>query len=112
VAAGRVGATCSRDLRHQVLSGNRRGRARQGAGGDWRTGGYARVCLYKLEATPSQDDFLAVLVNGVPTSQGSDTWNYDKATGKVEFVGAMCDQIRSATQGSALTMEFRIVEGL
>lgn len=67
-------------------------------------------CVYKLNATPSDARFLSVLIDGVATPQGSDTWTY--SPGQVTFVGALCTRVMSATPANPVQVDIRIVEGM
>jgi hypothetical protein len=67
-------------------------------------------CVYPLEATPSDPKFLTVLIDGVTTPAGTDTWNY--SGGKITFTGALCNKVSNATPSTPVRVEFRIVEGL
>ncbi|MHB8877832.1 MAG: adventurous gliding motility lipoprotein CglB [Myxococcaceae bacterium] len=72
--------------------------------------GVGNVCEYTLDATPSNDKFLTVIVDGVSLSASDTTWRY--ASGKVTFLGAFCDKLTNATPNAQVKVEFRIVEGL
>jgi hypothetical protein len=67
-------------------------------------------CAYKLDATPSDPKFLTVIIDGLSTTTGTETWTY--AAGTVTFVGAMCTKLSNATPNAPVKVEFRIVEGL
>ncbi|MBX7114502.1 MAG: adventurous gliding motility lipoprotein CglB [Myxococcaceae bacterium] len=73
--------------------------------------GIEGICKYKLDATPSDPRFLSVLVDGIPTLSGNDTWKY-VVGGTVELQGALCTRVTGATPQSPVKLEFRIVESI
>ncbi len=68
------------------------------------------ICRYALDAAPSDPRFVSVLVDGVPTLHGNDTWEY--AAGNVELKGALCARVTGATPQTPVKLEFRIVESI
>lgn len=72
--------------------------------------GLGDPCAYKLNATPSDPKFLTVIIDGVSTTTGTETWTY--SAGTVTFVGALCTKLNSSTTTAPVKVEFRIVEGL
>ncbi len=67
------------------------------------------ACTYTLSEQPSDKRFLAVVVDNNTIIEGSDTYSYDFATSKVNFVGATCDKIKRSTVQNPVNVEFRIV---
>jgi hypothetical protein len=67
-------------------------------------------CDYTLDASPSDPRFLSVIIDGVSTSSGPDTWSLN--AGKVTFTGALCSKLSNATPLAPVKVEFRIVQGL
>jgi|CXWL01.1.fsa_nt_gi hypothetical protein len=68
------------------------------------------ICKYALDAAPSDPRFISVLVNGVTTLGGIDTWEY--AAGAIELKGTLCDRVKAATPIDPVKLEFRIVEAI
>jgi hypothetical protein len=74
--------------------------------------GAGDVCVYKLDAPPSDPRFLSVLVDGKNEPSGPNTWAYDASTGTVTFQGDLCTQLRNSTSDKPVNVEFRAVSGL
>src|SRR6185369_12136418 len=72
-------------------------------------------CDYLLDVTPSDPNFITVLINGSPVPRGPDTWVYfgpggdGGANGKVQLVGALCTQAKSATPDNPVSVEIRLL---
>lgn len=72
-------------------------------------------CDYLLDVTPSDPNFITVLVNGNPVPRGPDTWVYfgpggdGGANGKVQLVGSLCTQAESATPDNPIKIEIRLL---
>jgi hypothetical protein len=72
-------------------------------------------CDYLLDVTPSDPNFITVLVNDTVVARGPDTWIYlgpggDGGTfGKVQLVGALCEQAKQATPDSPVEVEIRLL---
>ena len=67
-------------------------------------------CTFVLKATPSDERYLSVLVDGQNLTQGPQTYSYDFPSNTVTFQGAMCDRITASTPQRTVSVEFRIVE--
>jgi hypothetical protein len=65
------------------------------------------VCAYTLPSQPSDPRLLAVIVDGVGTPAGPDTWRYE--SGEVRFQGALCDKAKMP-RTTELQVEIRVVE--
>lgn len=68
-------------------------------------------CLFTLSDRPTDQRFLAVIINGATTPAGSASWTLTQA-GNVQFTGALCDRIKASTTAEPLNVEFRIVNTL
>jgi hypothetical protein len=68
-------------------------------------------CLFNLSDRPTDQRFLAVIINGTTTPAGSATWTLTQ-TGNVQFTGGLCDRIKASTTVEPLNVEFRIVNTL
>ncbi|MGQ0506113.1 MAG: adventurous gliding motility lipoprotein CglB [Myxococcaceae bacterium] len=71
-------------------------------------------CVWKLSTTPSDPQFLAVIVDGNAIARSGTTWEYSANTGTpiVTFKGDLCTKLTNATPNAAVALEFRIVESL
>lgn len=71
-------------------------------------------CAFPLEEAPSDDRFLAVIVNGQTTPKGASTWSLTRTAGRgtVQFVGPLCDRVKTSTTADPVAVEFRIVNTL
>ncbi len=70
-------------------------------------------CVYELRASPMDQRFLAVYVDGQRVDAGPNTWSYaqtDPPT--VTFSGATCTRLETATPNAPVEVEIRVVEGL
>ncbi|MBM4780512.1 MAG: adventurous gliding motility lipoprotein CglB [Archangiaceae bacterium] len=68
-------------------------------------------CLFSLSDKPTDDRFLAVIINGQTTSKGPNTWSL-LPSGAVQFAGQLCDRVKTSTTAEPLKVEFRIVNTL
>jgi hypothetical protein len=68
------------------------------------------VCTYTLTAQPSSDQLVSVLINGTATASGADTWVLQ--AGKIQFQGALCNQLKMSTAMNPVTVEVRVVQSL
>lgn len=68
-------------------------------------------CNFPLADRPTDDRFLAVIVDGQTTPKGVATWSMT-STGAVQFVGSICDRIKASTPVAPVSVEFRIVSTL
>jgi hypothetical protein len=77
-----------------------------------------KACETTLEVEPSDPGFLTVLVNGIATPSGPDTWIYNRKeqngvfTPVVTFQGALCERLKASTLEEPIELAFRIVETL
>lgn len=75
-------------------------------------------CNFKLGEKPSDDRFLAVIINGQTTAKGPDTWALlppspaSPEFGSVQFSGSLCARVKASTTAEPLKVEFRIVTTL
>jgi VWA domain-containing protein len=72
-------------------------------------------CDYPLAVTPSNPNFISVLINGTATDSGSATWQYvaPNATfpkGEVQLVGALCTQATNAKAQDPVNVEIRLLQ--
>lgn len=71
-------------------------------------------CDYVLDSTPSDPRFLSVIINGVSTPQGSNTWTYVAPSGAgsahVKFQGDLCTKLTTSDPLHPVKVEFRIVQ--
>jgi hypothetical protein len=67
-------------------------------------------CTFALTARPSDERYLAVLVDGQNLTEGPETYDYDFGTNKVTFLGATCERIEASTAQRPVRVEFRVVE--
>ncbi len=67
-------------------------------------------CEFVLQASPSDERYLSVLVDDQNLTQGPQTYSYDFPSNTVTFQGAMCDRITASTPQRTVSVEFRIVE--
>jgi len=76
--------------------------------------GAGTVCRYTLDATPSSDDLVSVMIDGVPTQPGPDTWNL--TNGQIVFPDtgpqSICAKLLMATPQAPIKLEIRIIEAL
>ncbi len=68
-------------------------------------------CLFDLSDKPTDDRFLAVIINGQTTVKGPNTWSL-LPSGGVQFAGQLCDRVKTSTTAEPLKVEFRIVSTL
>lgn len=68
-------------------------------------------CTFTLEQTPSDPSLLSVLIDGVETPSGPDTWVYDPAPA-VLFQGALCEKLKNTTPESPIEVEVQVVSSL
>lgn len=68
-------------------------------------------CLFDLSDKPTDDRFLAVIINGQTTAKGPNTWSL-LPSGGVQFAGQLCDRVKTSTTAEPLKVEFRIVSTL
>ncbi|MDP1915634.1 MAG: adventurous gliding motility lipoprotein CglB [Myxococcales bacterium] len=73
--------------------------------------GMGDPCNFSLSDRPTDDRFLAVIINGQTTTKGPNTWSL-LPTGAVQFAGQLCDRVKSSTTAEPLKVEFRIVSTL
>lgn len=77
-----------------------------------------KACETVLEETPSDPGFLTVLVDGVATPSGDQTWVYNLkdqngiSVPTVVFQGALCDRLKASTVENPIQLAFRIVQTL
>lgn len=67
-------------------------------------------CEFRLSSVPSDERFLAVIVDGQNVARGATTWDY--AAGTVTFLGDLCNRVVKSTTANPVDVEFRIVEQL
>ena len=67
-------------------------------------------CTFTLTARPSDEKYLAVLVDGQTLTEGPETFDYDFGKNQVTFVGATCTRLEASTPQRPVQVEFRIVE--
>jgi hypothetical protein len=72
--------------------------------------GADQVCTYVLTAQPSSDQLVSVLINGTATASGADTWVLQ--AGKIQFQGALCNELKMSTAMNPVTVEVRVVQSL
>jgi von Willebrand factor type A domain len=65
------------------------------------------VCTYTLPSQPSDPRLIAVIIDGVSTPAGADTWKYE--SGEVRFQGALCTKAKMP-RTTELKVEIRVVE--
>jgi hypothetical protein len=70
------------------------------------------ICTYVLEATPSNQDLVSVIVDGQPIESGPDTWTLN--AGKIVFsdTGMICPKLKTSTTQNPVNLEIRIVQAL
>lgn len=68
-------------------------------------------CNFSLADKPTDDRFLAVIIDGQTTTKGPNTWSL-LPTGAVQFAGQLCDRVKTSTTAQPLKVEFRIVSTL
>lgn len=68
-------------------------------------------CLFNLSDRPTDDRFLAVIINGQTTAKGPNTWSL-LPSGAVQFAGQLCERVKTSTTAEPLKVEFRIVSTL
>ena len=73
--------------------------------------GMGDPCNFSLSDRPTDDRFLAVIINGQTTTKGPNTWSL-LPTGAVQFAGQLCDRVKTSTTAEPLKVEFRIVSTL
>ena len=73
--------------------------------------GMGDPCNFPLSDKPTDDRFLAVIINGQTTTKGPNTWSL-LPTGSVQFAGQLCDRVKTSTTAEPLKVEFRIVSTL
>lgn len=66
------------------------------------------VCLFPLDARPTDQRYVSVLWQGKDLQPGADSWSY--SGGAVTFLGSYCAQIKASTNAAPIDVEFRIVE--
>ncbi|HZN96069.1 MAG TPA: adventurous gliding motility lipoprotein CglB [Myxococcales bacterium] len=79
-----------------------------------------RPCEYELPMTPSEDEFLSVLVDNAPVASGTDTWRYSPPDGSVTpprppqvfLEGALCDKAKLTTTLNPMIVEIEILQAL
>ncbi len=71
-------------------------------------------CLQVLAREPSDPSFVSVLIDGVPTAPGPDTWQFRaSATAPgIEFLGSLCSKLMQSTVKDPVSVEIRSVEAL
>lgn len=69
-------------------------------------------CAYELSESPSNPQYLAVVLNDETLLPGADTYRYLADINTVEFLGATCRRLESTTPQNPLRLEFRIVQAL
>lgn len=67
-------------------------------------------CEFLLEAKPSDERYLSVLVDEQNLVEGPATYEYDFDANRVTFLGSVCERITASTPGRTVSVEFRIVE--
>ncbi|MFZ5468563.1 MAG: adventurous gliding motility lipoprotein CglB [Myxococcota bacterium] len=74
------------------------------------------VCVYKLNASPSDDRFISVLLRSLGgeerVPQGPDTWELKDGTLTFIELGSVCPRLRAATTLDPIDVEIRVVESL
>jgi hypothetical protein len=68
------------------------------------------LCKYMLEATPSSQDLVSVLIDGVPQQSGPDTWVL--MAGTIILQGALCQKVQNTDVNHPIKVEIRIVQSL
>lgn len=71
-------------------------------------------CLQVLAARPSDPDLISVIIDGVPTHPGPDTWQFRDSTTApgIEFLGGLCMKLMTSTVKDPVEVEIRTVEAL
>jgi hypothetical protein len=68
-------------------------------------------CVFNLVDKPTDVRFLSVIINGLVTQNGPQTWTL-LPSGNVQFNGSLCDRVKSSTTTDPVKVEFRIVNTL
>lgn len=71
-------------------------------------------CLQTLNVPPSRPEYITVMVDGLATPAGPDTWVFhdDPNAPTIEFQGAMCGRLMGSTTRDPVKVEIRTVEAL
>lgn len=67
-------------------------------------------CVYPLASAPSDPRLLAVIIDGVHTPAGPDTWSYDAQ--QLTFLGALCTRVKNSSAQHPVDVEVREVDAL
>lgn len=73
--------------------------------------GMGDPCNFPLSDRPTDDRFLAVIINGQTTAKGPNTWSL-LPSGSVQFAGQLCERVKNSTTAEPVKVEFRIVSTL
>ncbi len=68
------------------------------------------LCRYTLEATPSSNDLVSVIIDGTPQPSGPDTWTL--MAGSIVMQGALCQKLMMSSTTNPVQVEIRIVQSL
>jgi hypothetical protein len=68
-------------------------------------------CSFPLADKPTDERFLAVIVNGQTIAKGPETWSL-LPSNSIQFAGQLCDRVKNSTTAEPLKVEFRIVSTL
>jgi hypothetical protein len=68
-------------------------------------------CTFTLDQTPSDPSLLSVLIDGVETPSGPDTWVYDTAPA-IQFQGALCEELKNTTPSNPIDVQVQVVSSL
>jgi hypothetical protein len=73
--------------------------------------GTVDACNFPLADKPTDERFLAVIVNGQTIAKGPDTWSL-LPSNSIQFAGQLCERVKNSTTAEPLKVEFRIVSTL
>jgi hypothetical protein len=68
------------------------------------------ACVYSLDEVPSNPQLISVVLNGTPYLPGTDTWTYDAAKNQIDFLGALCAQLKNNTPQNPVTLDIRLLQ--
>lgn len=68
------------------------------------------VCTYVLDAAPTTNDLVSVIIDGDATVSGPDTWELNAGT--ITMKGALCDKLMKSDTAHPVKVEIRVVQAL